>query len=145
MGKYISGGYTLFYDGVKPSDLGSRSNVLKYLYGRIIFSPFEEKIHEGTIWRGHGEVISSILTRQIFPHFYRHGDRFYNWYINKIDKNIILITMVMGWNQKISYKEEHDTHLVVIQYKNFGIDKGKYQKTILVEKGNQLDLFIFLS
>ena len=53
----------MFYDGVKTSDLESRSNVLKYLHGRIIFQPFEEKIHEITIWRGHG-ILS--LTKESF-------------------------------------------------------------------------------
>ena len=52
--------------------------------------------------------------------------------------------MVLGWNQNKSYKEEWYTHLVVIQYRNYGIKIGKYQETILVEKVNILDLFIFL-
>ena len=29
VGKYISGGYTVFYDGLKTSDLGSRAHILK--------------------------------------------------------------------------------------------------------------------
>ena len=33
---------------------------------------------------------------------------------------------------------------MVIQYSKYGIEIGKYQETILVEKENQLDLFIFL-
>ena len=43
VGKYISGGDTVFYDGVKTSDLGSRSHILKHLHGRIIFGSFEKK------------------------------------------------------------------------------------------------------
>ena len=42
-----------------------------------------KKIHEGTLWSGYRAVISFILTKQIFLHFFRHGDRFY---INKIGK-----------------------------------------------------------
>ena len=72
----IRGGDTVFYDGVKPSDLGSRSHVLKYLHGIIIFGPLK-KIDEGNLWRGHRAVISFILIRQIFLHFYPHGDKFY--------------------------------------------------------------------
>ena len=37
LGKNIKGGDTVFYDGVKTSDLGSRAHVLKYLHGRMIF------------------------------------------------------------------------------------------------------------
>ena len=42
-GKNIRGGDTVFYDGVKISDLGSGAHVLQYLYKRMIFSPFEKK------------------------------------------------------------------------------------------------------
>ena len=41
VGKYISGGDTVFYDGVKTSDLGSRAHILKHLHGIMIFGPFE--------------------------------------------------------------------------------------------------------
>ena len=41
LGEYIRRGDTVFYDGVKPSDLGSRAHVLKYLHERMIFGPFE--------------------------------------------------------------------------------------------------------
>ena len=34
-------------------------------------------------------VISFILTREIFLHLYRHGDRFYNRYINKTEKRYL--------------------------------------------------------
>ena len=33
LGKNISGGDTMFYDGVKISDLVSRAHILKHLYG----------------------------------------------------------------------------------------------------------------
>ena len=36
----ISVGDTVFNDGVKTSDLGSRDHVLKHLHGRMIFGPF---------------------------------------------------------------------------------------------------------
>ena len=52
--------------------------------------------------------------------------------------------MVLRRKQNISYKEEWDTHLVVIQYSKYGIYIGKQEDTILLEKENQLDLFIFL-
>ena len=38
----ISGGDTVFYDGVKTSNLGSRAHVLNNLHGRMIFGPFEK-------------------------------------------------------------------------------------------------------
>ena len=71
MGGGVSGGDTVFYDGVKTSDLGSRAHVLKHLHGRMIFGPFE-KIHEGTLWSGYRAVISFILAKQIFLHFCQH-------------------------------------------------------------------------
>ena len=48
VGKDISGGDTVFYDGVKTSDLGSRAHILKHLHGRMILVPFEKVFHEGT-------------------------------------------------------------------------------------------------
>ena len=41
MGENISGGDTVFYDGVKTSDLGSRAHVLKHIHGRMVFGPFD--------------------------------------------------------------------------------------------------------
>ena len=83
---YIRGGYTVFYDRVKTTDLGIRAHALKYLHGRMIFGPFEKIYHEGTLWRGHRELISFVLTKQRFLHFYCRGDWFYNRYINKTIK-----------------------------------------------------------
>ena len=48
-----------------------------------------EKIHEGDIWRWHRAVISFILAKQIFLHFYRHGDPFYERYINETEKKYL--------------------------------------------------------
>ena len=83
---YISGGDTVFYDRVKKSYLGNRSHILKHLHGRMIFGTFEKVYHEGTLWSGYRAVISFILTKQIFLHFFCHGDQFYNRYINTADK-----------------------------------------------------------
>ena len=63
MGSIISGWDTVFYGGVKTSELGSKSYVLKNLHGRMIFGPFET-IHEGTLWSGYRAVISLILTKK---------------------------------------------------------------------------------
>ena len=43
LGGNIIGVDTVFYDGVKTSDLGSRAYVLKYLHGRMIFVSFKKK------------------------------------------------------------------------------------------------------
>ena len=77
----------MFYDGVKTSDLGSRAHILKHLYEIMIFGPFEKVFHEGTIWSGYRAVIPFIFTKQIFLHFFCHGDRFYYRYINSTSKN----------------------------------------------------------
>ena len=63
-GVNISGGDTLFYDGIKTYDLGSRVYVLIHLRGRTVSGQFGGKIHEGTPWRGHGAVISFILAKK---------------------------------------------------------------------------------
>ena len=106
LGKYISGGETLFNDGVKPSEFGSRAHTLKNLHGRMVFGPFEKVFHEGTLWIGYRAVISFILKKQIFLHFFRHGNRFYNRYLNSADKKSILMMMVLERNQIMPYKEE---------------------------------------
>ena len=41
VGKDIIGGYTVFYDGLKTSYLGSRGHILKHLHGKMIFSTFK--------------------------------------------------------------------------------------------------------
>ena len=64
LGKNISGGDTVFYDGVKTSDLGSRAHILKHLHGRIIFGPFEKVFHEGTLWSEH-DVLNSGFTETL--------------------------------------------------------------------------------
>ena len=42
VGGNMRGGETMFYDGVKISDLGSRAHVFKHLLRRMIFGPFEK-------------------------------------------------------------------------------------------------------
>ena len=86
LGKNVSRVDTVFYDGVKTSDLGSRAHILQHLHGRMIFGPFEKVFHEGTLWSGYRNVISFILTKEIFLHFFCHGDQFYNRCINKTDR-----------------------------------------------------------
>ena len=95
VGKYIRGRDTTFYDAVKTYDFRSRAHVLNFLHRRMIFGPFE-KNYEGNLWRGHRAVISFILRRQRFLHFYRRGGWFYNQYIDKTDKKIILMMMILG-------------------------------------------------
>ena len=85
LGGNVRGWETVFYDGMEISDLGSIAHVFKHLHKIMIFGSFK-KTHEGTLRRGHRSVISYILTKQILPHFYHHGDRFYNQYIEKTDK-----------------------------------------------------------
>ena len=63
VGKDISGGDTVFYYGVKTSDLESRSHILKHLHGRMISGPFEKVYHEVTLWSGYRAVIFFILTK----------------------------------------------------------------------------------
>ena len=82
LSKNISGGDTMFYDGVKTSDLGSRAHILKHLHGRMVFGPFWKKSHEGTLWSGYRTIISFIIKKEISLHLFHHGDWFYNRYIH---------------------------------------------------------------
>ena len=43
VGKYISGGDTVFYYWVNTYDLGSRAHILNHLHGIMIFGPFGKK------------------------------------------------------------------------------------------------------
>ena len=90
LGKSITGGDTVFYDGNKTNNVGNRIHIIKHSHGRMIFGPFERVSHEGTQWSGFRSVISFILTKQIFRHFYRHNNVFYDRYINSSNlKNYI--------------------------------------------------------
>ena len=102
-GKDISGGDTVFYGGVKSSDFGSRAHILKHSHGRMVFGPFEKVFHEGTLWSGYRAVIYLILTKQIFLHFYRHENKFYDRYPNSVDKKSILMMMVLVRNQNWNF------------------------------------------
>ena len=64
VGKNISGWDTVFYYGVKASDLGSRNYILKPLHVRMICGPIENVFHEGTLWSGYRAVIYFILTKK---------------------------------------------------------------------------------
>ena len=86
LGKDISGGGTVFYDGVKSFYFGSRAHTLKHLHRRMLFGPFEKVFHEGTLWSGYRAVISFIWTKQIFLRFFHHGNQFYDRYLNFVDK-----------------------------------------------------------
>ena len=86
LGKDISGGDTVFYDGVKSSDFGGRAHILKHLHGIMVFGPFENVFHEGTLWSGYRAVISFILTKQIFLHFFCRRNQFYDRYLNSVDQ-----------------------------------------------------------
>ena len=86
LGKNIIGGDTVFYDRVKTCDFGNRSHILKHSHGIMVFGPFENKINEGTLWSGYRSIISFILTKQIFLHFYRHTNQFYDRYLNLVNR-----------------------------------------------------------
>ena len=71
--KNISGGDTVFYDGVKPSDFGSRAHILKKFHGRMVFGLSKKVFHEGTLWSGYIAVIYFILTEQIVLKIFAMG------------------------------------------------------------------------
>ena len=106
LGKDIGGGYTVFNEGVISSHFGSIYHILKHLHGIMVFCTFEKVFHEDTLWSGYGALIYLIRTKEIFLHFFRHGNRFYNRYLNSVNKKSILMMMVLGRNQNLSDKEE---------------------------------------
>ena len=66
LGKDIRGGDTVFYDGMKSSDFGSRAHILKHLHVIMAFGPFEKVFHEGTLWSGYRAVIFFILKKKTY-------------------------------------------------------------------------------
>ena len=70
--------------------------------------PFERCFHEGYLCRGHMVVISFILTKQFFVDLIRHGDRFYNQYINTKIRSKYLYDHVMS--VKLSHFSQNHTH-----------------------------------
>ena len=86
MGKDIIGGDTVFYFGVKSCDFGNRAHILKHSHGKMVFGTFEKVFYEGTLWNGYRSVISFILTKQRFLHFYRHANQFYDQYLNSVNR-----------------------------------------------------------
>ena len=104
LGKDISGGDTMFYDAVKSSDFGSRVHILKHLHGKMVFGPFENVFHEGTLWSGYRAVISFILTKQIFLHLFRHGNQFYDRYLNLVDKKKYIDDDGSGEKPKLEFQ-----------------------------------------
>ena len=74
---------------MKSCGFGNRAHILKHSHGRMVFGPFEKVFHEGTLWSGYRAVIYFVLTKQIFLHFFYHGNRFYNRYLNSVDKKKI--------------------------------------------------------
>ena len=57
-----------FYDGDNINYIGKRAHVLKHSHGRCVVGPFDNILHEGSIWDGHRDVLSiavhvDIVTR----------------------------------------------------------------------------------
>ena len=85
MGKYKGRGNFVLWHSNKIW-LGRLSSCLKIFTWQNEFWSIWQKNYEGTLWRGPRAIVSFIFKKQIFLYFYRHGDRFYDRYINKIDK-----------------------------------------------------------
>ena len=60
-GKNVSGGVSVFNDGVIYIGLVNISHNIKHLYGRCFVGTFEIFFHEVYIWGVHREVIPSIM------------------------------------------------------------------------------------
>ena len=60
--------------------------------------------HEVTLWSGYRAVISFVLTKQIFLHFYRHGNQFYDRYLNSVDKKKYIDDDGSGEKQKLEFE-----------------------------------------
>ena len=120
LGANVIVGETLFYEGVKTSDLINRVHVLKYLHGIMIFGTFE-KNHEGTIWRGTRAVISVIISKNIFVHFYLRGGRFYNQYINKQIKTKYLDDDGSGVKPNF-FSQNRDKMFIWLQFKRENVE-----------------------
>ena len=79
----VSGGDTHFYR--INIELEKQDHLLKYLYWRYAVDSFDRIFHAGTIWFGHGSVISFNIQKYTFLHFYHHVNVFHERYINAED------------------------------------------------------------
>ena len=70
----------------------------------MVFGPFEKIYHKGTLWSGYRAVIYFILTKQNFPHFYCHGNKFYDQYLNLVDKKKYIDDDGSGQKPKSEFK-----------------------------------------
>ena len=101
--------------------------------------------HEGNIWREPRAVISFIIKKQILLHFYCHGDRCYNRYIERKKRQNNNLD-----NDDTGVKPEH--FLQILMRYTPGYDPiqqiwDRYRKIardFLEEKENQMDIFIFM-
>ena len=94
----------MFYDGVKSCDFGRRSHILKHSHERIVFGSFEKVFHEGTLWSGYRSVISFILIKQNFLHFYRHANQFYDRYLNLVNRKKFIDDDGSGEKPKLEFQ-----------------------------------------
>ena len=83
LGTNVSGGDTVFYDGIRAYNLGQQAHVFKHFNRICIAGLFETVLHKCTLWRGIKAVILFILHKTGFLLFYQHVDVFYNRYIKR--------------------------------------------------------------
>ena len=103
-----------------------------------------KSFHEGTIWSGYRDVISFIRTKQIFLHFFRHGDRFYNQYINTVDR----LNYIYDYGSEVKTKHFLQGRMRCTSFGDplqamWDIDR-KTARICFGKKEIQLDLFFFL-
>ena len=73
----------------------------------MLFGPFEKVFHEGTLWSGYRSLISFILTKQIFLHFCRHQDQFYDRYLNLVNNKNYIDDEFSGGKPKLEIIRRH--------------------------------------
>ena len=62
----VNGGEPFFYYGENINDIGKRAHVINNSHGTCVIGSFDKNLHEGSIWNGHGAVLSFILHKSIF-------------------------------------------------------------------------------
>ena len=82
LGEVFRGGSTVYYDGVKPKDLGKLILEVPFRHGTLQIGIFKDILHGVRVWNGHRCGIQLNLKKKVLEHFVSYGDKFFKKYHN---------------------------------------------------------------
>ena len=69
------GGTTRYYAGKSEDDHGEVLLSVKHQHGRYQIAPFHDILHDAEYWRGPRCVLSFILMKNVYDHFFEYGKK----------------------------------------------------------------------